>query len=162
MNKTSRTRARSILEVLMLTAMILVAAAGLAVWRFGSIGNALAYLRGSSLVADRTIIDLGDIDPRTVVKGSFTLRNLSTGAIRITGSSSSCACAVVAALPADIGPGEKMAIEVSVAGGTKAESREHMVELYLNKPGPPLRLVLKGRTRNEGGSQTLAKNGTGE
>lgn len=161
MNIKSRISVRSTLEVLLLAAMILGSVAGLVVWRFGSVGYALAYLHGSSLVPDKTVIDFGDVDPRSMVKESFTLHNLTTGVIRINGSRGSCDCVVMDALPMSIGPGEKKAIEVSVTTGSKAEAWEHTVELYLDKAGQPLRLDLKGRTRSEAKpSQKMAKNGT--
>lgn len=162
MSIKSRISVRSTLEVLLLVAIILTGVAALVVWRFGAVGNALAYLHGASLVPDKTVIDFGDVDARSTVKGSFALHNLTTGVIRITGSRGSCDCTVVDALPMNVGPGEKKTIEVSVSTGSKTESWEHIVELYLDKAGPPLRLIVKGRTRSEARpSQNLAKKGTG-
>ena len=118
-----------------------------ALFHFGSFGNAMAYVRGRSLVAERTTISAGEVQPGTKVIARFRLRNLSFRPVTVVGAARSCACVVVDELPLTIRPGSVADLSLQFkAIVTPADAEvEHTVLLMLDVDNPPI--VLKATAR---------------
>ncbi len=112
-------RARRLaLRCALIGGVALAALAGALVWRFGTPGLALAWLRGERLVLSPAEADLGECQPRTEHVARFTLANLTDRPVRVVGGEQSCACVALDELPVEVaarGSGE-ISVQFFVAG----------------------------------------------
>ena len=142
-----RTVFRSEVVACLLTCVCLLAAvAGFVGWRFGSIGAGLAYARGTSLLPDSGIKEVGEVGVNESTTFSYTLRNLAGRPIRLQGSQMSCSCAVVEGIPRTIEPAGSSVVTVTVHAGSKPEPLDGSFQLFTDNPAEP-ELVLGYRGR---------------
>ena len=121
-------------------AVSLLALGGLSwVW-FGSPSNALAYLRGHSVVVEAPVLSAGDIEPGKEATVVFRVRNLTVGQVRVVGAICDCPCACVQELPRAIPPRDvaELAIRFSVRASEAGETVERKALLYLDIDNPSI------------------------
>ena len=78
---------------------------GLGIWsieRYGSLADGIAFVNGSVVVADESVVELGQVPVSTTVEGTFTLKNLTSHPVTILGAQPECQCVVASALPVKI------------------------------------------------------------
>jgi hypothetical protein len=77
-----------------LTLLIALILASYGIQRFGSIGKAIAYVRGERLLMDEPIRDLGQVQSGQTVQLSYSVTNWTGKPITFVGIRSSCTCAI--------------------------------------------------------------------
>ena len=130
------------------TALALGAAAGIGVAAYGSFDGAVARLRGESLGATRTVIDLGSGRPGDVRSATVTVRNYTSRPARLIGGTSECSCIVTQNLPAEVAGGAEIEIPVSIRipAGTTPGQLARGVVLFTDRSDQPkidLRVVCR-------------------
>lgn len=138
---------------------LLFATASLAVclvtaWlQFGSIGGALAFLRGDRLIPDAYSKSIGVIHIGKTKSVSFSLTNHGSESMRILGCMASCSCTVPDKLPLSIEPGETHNFSFTILIHKSLEQAKHLhlpVALHTNIAFQPrMDLVIEGELRNE-------------
>lgn len=81
---------------------LLAASAHLA---FGSIGSALATLRGQSVVVSNDYVDFGPGRPGEVLRAGIRVFNYTKSSVTVLGGTSDCTCDTTGDLPVKIAPG---------------------------------------------------------
>ena len=115
-------------------AAVLVVLAVVAVGRYGSVGFAIAALRGQSLIPDAARKSFPAASTWKTISIHFDLRNVSRVPIRVVGSRSSCTCVLAAeTFPLEIPPGEQRRIQVKVHPRDPSAFLE-TVRLFTNAP----------------------------
>jgi hypothetical protein len=128
-------RASGSIRVFVLCAVIMAACAWAARAWFGSWDLAVAYALGERLLASPREVDGGEFRSGEGRELSFWVINWTGEEVRFVGSSTSCACAVVADLPFTLPAGERRRVEVRlkpVAGQRRA--LEETVFLFTDSP----------------------------
>ena len=72
----------------------------------------LASLRGETLIAVPSVIDLGECTRDQELRVEVQVRNMSTRSIRLVGGTADCSCDVTPDLPAVLQPGEDRSIQI--------------------------------------------------
>lgn len=100
--------------------------AGAAFLHFGSVGAALAALRGEEVSVRPALVEAGEGAPGERLQASVELVNWTDRTIRIVGGTSDCSCVATADLPLSIPPGEARSVSVRVGlkGGPGRFTRE--------------------------------------
>lgn len=108
-----------------------------ALYSFGSIRAALAYLKGDRLIVRASSMSFGDVrrGERPVI--TFDIMNTSDRNITILGARTTCTCVFTDDLPLTVLPGERRSISVGVKTGSREGSIQERVYLYTSFPGQP-------------------------
>jgi len=111
-----------------------------AVFWFGSVNAAWAYLAGHSLLVDSQEKFIGVVGENEKGTATFDIVNVTTVPIRIIGAKASCRCVAVQDLPVTLGPKEEKSIRVSVYGGSKAGPQRESAYLFCDDSASELTL----------------------
>lgn len=101
---------------------------GFASWRFGSVGAAVARMRGEVLYVKSRTIELPTVRAGEKAPVTVTIRNVRSTPVRILGARMSCSCASPMNLPLTLAPYEEQNLKFEVytvksdAGTTLRES----------------------------------------
>ena len=139
----------------LLTLAILAGGLALAAtFRYGSIGNAIAALRGEVLIVHPETHRFGPVEPGQKVTLEYTLTNLRPVPVRLVGSHSSCSCTVPDRLPQTLGPWETRAVRVrfdtpeQIPAAAEGTQFHQEVVIYTSDPSrPQVTLALVGEVR---------------
>jgi hypothetical protein len=113
--------------------------------RFGAIRAGIAYVAGEPVFVDRDVIDFSTMKEGEHYTASFSVRNLSSGNIRLIGSKSSCSCAVVEGIPTVIEPGETTMARVRLHPRVASKPISESIDLYTdNSEGRTIRIRIRG------------------
>jgi hypothetical protein len=119
--------------------------------RYGSIGNAIAALRGETLIVRPETRSLGVVHPGQKVSLEYSVTNLSSRPTRLLGSLISCVCTVPDRLPVTLNPRETHVVRVMYTTPdrvpTSPEEAQVRVEVivYTSDPShPQITLALVG------------------
>lgn len=149
-------RASWLLRTAILSAVVLVTAAGAVLWHYGSVGSALASLRGERYYCEPDRIHVGSMVPGSTGKVVVRVSNLSSQPLGLLGAHESCGCMVADGIPTTIPPLEARSIVVQVTAGDKEEYFEHSLTLYFDDPDrPEYRVSLHGRVISKGDSNRV-------
>lgn len=114
--------------------------------RYGSISNALQYLRGERLLVDDRVRLVGDVKVGDQIRIPYTFTNWSDRNIKLLWAKTSCSCLVVDDLPTTITPGESRAISVGLDVPREASEIYQKVTIYsTDKSRGELTLEIFGR-----------------
>ncbi len=125
-----------------------------AIFRYGSIGNAIAALRGEVLIVRPETHRFGPVDLGQKVTLEYTLTNVSSAPVRLLGSHSSCSCTVPDRLPMTLRPRETRAVRVrfdapeQIPASAEGTQFHQDVIIYTSDPSrPQVTLGLVGEVR---------------
>ena len=90
------------------------AAAGISVWRFGSLAAGLSYVRGDAVHLETSYFWLGEVSRSETISVPVEIQNLCGEPIRVLGAQSSCYCVVVSDLPVEMGSLSACTIEIQI------------------------------------------------
>ena len=103
-----------------------------AIWQFGSLRVAVAYVSGDKFVVLPKVAELGECDAGTRPIAKFSAINLTSKVVSIVGSEEGCSCLNIEHLPIDLGPHESRVISVRAFLGEKDKVFAQPVILYFN------------------------------
>jgi len=83
-----------------------------AVFWFGSLSTAVAYLRGDRIIPDAYTKTFGEVPARERPSIDFLLRNWGKEPIKVLGTNSPCSCLISSGVPVVIRPGESAVLSV--------------------------------------------------
>jgi len=138
-------------RTLALTGVGLLFGLSLASYCFGSLGSALAYLKGDRLLADRRSQSFGEVErgQRPVV--SFGLTNASDRKITILGAKTQCTCVFAEDLPLTIPPRSRRSVKVAVRTDSREGAIQEPIYLFTDFPKQPrVELRVLGRVSGPG------------
>lgn len=122
-----------ILAVVVSVLIILVGIERLAAYRFGSISNALKYIRGSRCVFSPDVIDVGTVSKRIPQSAVVTAYNLSARRMSVVGVNSSCSCIATEEFPVTLEIGETRQIHLIVRPAASGPF-ERTITFYTDLP----------------------------
>jgi len=142
----------SLVATLLPVALIVSGLMFATVLRFGTIGSAIAALRGETLIVQPASQWIGVVRPGQKVALTYALTNLSSRPTRLLGSRVSCTCTAPDRLPMTLGPRETRVFHVMFTApnweptnSEEAEFRDELV-VYTSDPShPQIRLSLAGK-----------------
>ena len=110
----------------------------------------LSTIAKRGIAAERSTIEVGEIDDSSKTKAEFTLRNTTSSTVVITQLRSTCSCLKVLTRPKALRPNESIIIEVEFnpTGRGGAFSKEVYVYTSLDSSSPTELLTLKGKIRS--------------
>jgi len=120
-----------------LTLVILAFTGSVAAFRFGSLANALAFVRGERLLLSRPAMGPADASTDGRITLRYEITNLTGRPIQLVGSRSSCSCTVVGDLPATIADRETFAIPIGVTLPEPPKRASGTVTLFTGDPEYP-------------------------
>jgi hypothetical protein len=126
---------RSLSSTMMTVVFINIGLAALvafALFQYGSLGAALAHLRGDPLVPDSYSKSVGDI--REGVNVSFRLTNTTRKPIELLGANTSCTCTVVSGLPVTIPAGGAYLLGVTVNPKEDVKPADARIRIFTDLP----------------------------
>jgi hypothetical protein len=88
--------------------------AGLALYHFGSLSSALAYLRGEQLWIEPRLVDMGEGYPGETQAAAVEVVNQTDHPIRLIGGTADCSCTTTEDLPLTIPAGDSRPITVKI------------------------------------------------
>lgn len=88
--------------------------AGAALYQFGSLEAAAAYLRGERIVVDPGLVDVGTGAAGELREVRVEVANFTDRPVRVIGGTSDCSCGVTSKLPQTIPAGGRRAVDVTV------------------------------------------------
>lgn len=133
----------------LVTLALLAVPLGLGVYRIGSTGRALAYLRGQRVFVAEPIRRLGTVEPGRDFLLRFPIVNYSGVPVHIAGASSSCSCTIVSDLPTTIAGHTSKPIEITVRSPSVSQDIHTTITLYTDSPGSrEIALQITGRVDN--------------
>lgn len=138
-----RPRILGVLAVLALVVLLV----GVAYLRYGSASNAIAYLNGEYIVADRRIENLGLVEPDKEFPVTFNLTNVHSSPIKLVGANCSCSCILPPAMPMDLAGGETTPVTFNFHSPETAQDFEQLIELYFDGSMPSVHLKITGATK---------------
>lgn len=139
---------------LLLTNFGLLLGIVLAWYWFGSVGSALAYLKGDRLIADRYSVSFGEAEQGQRPVVTFGVKNTSNRKITIVGAKTLCTCIFAENLPLSIPPRNRCSIRVAVKTASRDGPIHESIDLYTDFPEQPkLELVVLGRVSTRSGEQ---------
>ncbi len=106
--------------------------AGVATLRYGSIGTAVAELRGDCLTATPDVVDFGAGRPGEILVATVVITNRSDRQIRLVGGTSDCSCVATEDLPVTIPAGKAVEIRLQLkipVHGNDGESFARVVDI---------------------------------
>ncbi len=123
------------------------------VWAYGSLGVAVARLRGEVVIADPSAVDFGGAARGEVRERQVMVWNFSPAPVRVVGGTADCACTTLADLPVTVPPGEGRPAIVRLRYVGTPGVFAHAAELMVADDGGAtrkLRLTLRGRVEAPG------------
>lgn len=102
---------------------------------YGSIGPALANLRGERLSVLPAVIDMGEGAPGETRHAAVDLANRTGQTLRVVGGTADCSCSVLGDLPVAIPPGETRSITVSVKLPRSSGTFDRKAKLTIDDDG---------------------------
>jgi len=136
---------------LILTIAGLLFLAVAALYYFGSVSSALAYLSGDRLLADRRSESFGEVDQGQRLTIRFALANTSRREIRVLGAKTRCTCVFAEDLPLSVPPTGRRAIKIAVNTDSLIGPIRQPIFLYTDFPGQSkVELLVVGRVRASG------------
>jgi hypothetical protein len=112
---------------------------------FGSIGSAIAYVRGDRLLPNVYTRSFGVAPSGRELSTEFKLTNWAGSPIRILGARSSCTCVLAAGLPATVQPRKTYVLKLRIRNRRKKGHVSEHVHLLLDDPqGKSLVLKVEG------------------
>jgi len=138
-----RPRILGVLAVLALVVLLV----GVAYLRYGSASNAIAYLNGEYIVADRRIENLGLVEPDKEFPVTFNLTNVHSSPIKLVGANCSCSCILPPSMPMELAGGETTPVTFNYHSPDTAQAFEQLIELYFDGPLPSVHLKITGATK---------------
>ena len=104
---------RSVLLVSLGAAATLIVLAIGAIFAFGSVQVAIAYLRGERLVPYPRVVDIGEVSPGERTQVRFSVHNLSDRPVKLVGGgASNCPCLSIPGLPVTVASGDSIPVAV--------------------------------------------------
>lgn len=117
----------------------------LALARFGSITQGIAYVSGARLLADRPSRSFGRVAKDSNPELNFVVQNRSDHAISVLGAKVTCVCFVVDSLPVKIPAGVRRTVRVRVFTAGKTGEISGQVRLICDDPAErPITLSVRG------------------
>jgi hypothetical protein len=124
----------------------------LALYCFGSLGSALAYLEGDRLIADSFSRSFGEVQPGERPTLTFELTNTSDRKITILGAKTLCTCVFAENLPLSVPARSRRSINVAVKTDSRKGPIRESVYLFTDSPKQPqVELHVLGRVAASGG-----------
>lgn len=111
-------------------AVIAIFLCSVAVWGFGSVDAAMAYLRGDLISVDPGIVELGEGSAGAIRKAEVCLTNRMDRPVTLIGGTSDCSCIVINNLPATLQPGESVNMEIVMLYPTSSGRFMRSAEFY--------------------------------
>ena len=105
-----------------------------AVFVFGGIGFAVAWLNGEAAYVYPKIVNLGKNESKSQKTATFHLKNLSSQDISLVGERSSCSCTFSEQIPLVAKPGECVNIKVKVILATKDTAFDQTITFMIAEP----------------------------
>lgn len=129
--RTGPRRVGWLITVALSSALGVAAIIGLVAWRYGSVGDALAAMRGHTMRVSPRVADLGRGNIGTTRIIEYRLRNLSSKSISFLGAQTQCTCMLVNEhFPFEIAPFQVRAIRLSSRIPPPAGQFHQTVTLY--------------------------------
>jgi hypothetical protein len=148
---------------LVLTNVALAVLAGLAYSQFGSIGTALAFLKGDRVLLYPRVQSIGSL-PQGEPKSVCTIiKNVADREINIVGAKPSCDCVVASKLPLSLRPGASAPLDVLFQGSSRTGVISGNLILFTDFPAQPevvLRVVGKVYAVDVGAKQNTSRAGS--
>ena len=133
----------------------LLSVVALGLYFFGSIGPAVAYLRGDRLIADvydRSVGIVREGEKHAVV---FELTNMSSQPVKILGAKSTCTCLAVDQLPVALPPHGVFRLRIGLRPRFRSGQIAERVSLFTDRElQQQLDLKISGRVLDAAGSST--------
>src|SRR5262249_55415249 len=119
---------------------------GVAINRFGSVENALAYLNGQRVFSRPSVVDLGTGRAGELVERSVEIFNQTDRPLRVVGGTSDCSCLTTSDLPVTIPAGESRTVAVKVKLPPGEGVFQRRVQFWTDADGlQPVHFGLTGR-----------------
>jgi len=140
-------RVSTLLAATALVALVSGVCYAWAIWRYGSIGKALARLRGQVLAVERASEEIPSVPPKVYLTGFWEVENLTGRPVTIVGSRSACGCVVAEDLPMSLGPRARRTIRISAIVTPPKEGDEFAqpIQLCLDTPSAPIVAVVRAK-----------------
>ncbi len=90
---------------------------------FGSLRNMSAYFRGSFIVAEPDVCEVGPVELDKEYTAKFTLRNITSEPVVVLGAQTCCGCRLRSSMPHTINPNGSSEIEFTVKIGASQSIR---------------------------------------
>ena len=140
---------------LIITNIGLLFIAAFALYLFGSLGSALAYLSGERLIADAYTRSVGVVSQGEQHAVFFKLTNMSNQAVEILGANSSCTCLAADQLPVVLPPHGVFRLRIRLRPKSRPGQIAERVTLITDREGQErLDLKISGRVVDRGGPST--------
>lgn len=127
-----------------LSALALALVASGAVFRFGSLSTAVAYLRGDRIIPDAYTKTFGEAAVRERPSIDFLLGNWAKEPIKVLGTNSSCSCLVSSGVPVVIRPGESAVLSVRALSKGKAGPYSSRLSVITDDRESDVVLIVQG------------------
>jgi hypothetical protein len=127
-------------------AMLLVVGVGGVHWRFGSVPNAAAYLKGDAVRVEQPIRELGTVKCDEQVKVAFNVVNLQREPLKVVGANASCSCILPPEMPFTLDPFLATPLVFTFTSPSAAMPFTQDIELYFDGPIPAMTLKISGVT----------------
>jgi len=124
--------------------LVLIVAIAFGYMVFGSMGVALAYLRGQSVFVTPKSYDIGVCTDQELKVAKFRIHNLSRSDLVVTGANTNCTCVMPGEYPISIPPGKSREIEFQVRLSKAQPILSQLVTLYTDSADQhaiPLRIT---------------------
>ncbi|HET6574025.1 MAG TPA: DUF1573 domain-containing protein [Fimbriiglobus sp.] len=126
---------------------LIVIAYSAGVWAYGSLGVAVARIRGEVVVADPDVVDYGEATRGETRIRRVTVWNFSDTPIRVIGGTADCSCTALSDLPVTVPAGESRPVTVELRYVGTPGVFAHTAELMVDEGSMTsiLHLTLRGR-----------------
>ncbi len=117
--------------------------------RFGSVSACFRYVAGDRFLVDSPLKSFGSVQTGQVALVSFRLTNMSSQAVRLLGSQSSCKCVLPGYPLAGIPPYSSCDLKIRVTPGPMIGTFKESVVLFTDAPGRrAVPLIVRGNVEN--------------
>ncbi|MCP4673990.1 MAG: DUF1573 domain-containing protein [Deltaproteobacteria bacterium] len=132
-----------LLGPLLVAVMVLLGFCGWSIWQYGDLATGVAYLNGSVLVPEASVLDLGEVCVGGEAEGVFRLRNLTDQPITIIGGRTECSCVLGDEFPVQVDAMSFGEVSLRFTPGPRDAKRHvvHRTLLYLDVDAPEIVLT---------------------
>ncbi len=132
-----------LLGPLLVALTVLLAFCGWSIWQYGDLATGVAYLNGSVLVPEASVLDLGEVCVGDEAERVFRLRNLTNQSITILGGKTECACVLGDEFPVQVDAMSLGEVSLRFTPGPRDANRQvvHRALLYLDVDAPEIVLT---------------------
>ncbi len=150
-----------LLGPLLVAVLVLLCFCGWSVWRYGNLTRGVAFLNGAVLVAEESLLDLGDVPVGAEAEGVFRVRNLTDQSIVIVGGKTDCSCVLGDEFPLQVDAMSSGRVSLRFTPRPSDANRQvvHRTLLYLNIDSPSI--VLSFAANVVPGSKSEGENAAG-